>query len=309
MIIVFNFTYNSNCSKESSEEEKMKKTYKKERRSFTKELSDFQKYSDDATLYDDKFSEIVLSTPINGSYKAMEEIIRIITGTRKHVISVKPQFTVVGASLGSDVRFDFLVETDDGDLYDIEIQHYEMKDLGERLIVYNAAITLLPKTPGLGYKNYPSTHVICITDTKAYQNEKDIHRETYGENHEIICVTSHNKYENKEFMDLMHDFSCKNVSDIINPVIRDTLNYFKNEQKGVDIMKKEYDDIVAHAKPKWVEEGRKEGLKEGLKEEREDNIKKTIPVILQLGGTIQDVANIFDTTPEEIQKILDTESN
>lgn len=42
MIIVFNFTYNSNCSKESSEEEKMKKTYKKERRSFTKELSDFQ---------------------------------------------------------------------------------------------------------------------------------------------------------------------------------------------------------------------------------------------------------------------------
>lgn len=66
-------------------------------------------------------------------------------------------------------------------------------------------------------------------------------------------------------------------------------------------MKKEYDDIVAHAKPKLVEEGRKE--------EREDNIKKTIPVILQLGGTIQDVANIFDTTPEEIQKILDVENN
>ena len=193
------------------------------------------------------------------------------------------------------------LETDDGDLYDIEIQHYEMKDLDDRLVVYNAAITLLPKTPGLGYKNYPSTHVICIADTKAYQNEKDIHRETYGENHEIICVTSHNKYENKELMDLMHDFSCKNVSDIINPVIRETLNYFKNEQKGVDIMKKEYDDIVAHAKPKWVEEGRKE--------EREDNIKKTIPVILQLGGTIQDVANIFDTTLEEIQKILDVENN
>lgn len=43
--------------------------------------------------------------------------------------------------------------------------------------------------------------------------------------------------ENKELMDLMHDFSCKNVSDIINPVIRETLNYFKNEQKGVDIVK------------------------------------------------------------------------
>lgn len=66
-------------------------------------------------------------------------------------------------------------------------------------------------------------------------------------------------------------------------------------------MKKEYDDIVAHTKPKWVEEGRKEG--------REDNIRKTMPVVLQLGGTIQDVANIFGTTPEEIQKILDTENN
>ena len=74
-------------------------------------------------------------------------------------------------------------------------------------------------------------------------------------------------------------------------------------------MKKEYDDIVAHAKPKWVEEGRKEGLKEGHEEEREDNIRKTIPVILQLGGTIQDVANIFGITPEEIQKILDTKNN
>ena len=74
-------------------------------------------------------------------------------------------------------------------------------------------------------------------------------------------------------------------------------------------MKKEYDDIVAHAKPKWVEEGRKEGLKEGLKEGREDNIRKTMPVVLQLRGTIQDVANIFDTTPEEIQKILDVENN
>lgn len=70
-------------------------------------------------------------------------------------------------------------------------------------------------------------------------------------------------------------------------------------------MKKEYDDIVAHAKPKWVEEGRKEWYEE----EREDNIKKTIPVILQLGETIQDVANIFDTTPEEIQKVLDAENN
>ena len=35
-------------------------------------------------------------------------------------------------------------------------------------------------------------------------------------------------------------------------------------------MKKEYDDIVAHAKPKWVEEGRKEGRKEGLKEGRQN---------------------------------------
>ena len=75
--------------------------------------------------------------------------------------------------------------------------------------------------------------------------------------------------------------------------------------RKLKIMKKEYDDIVAHAKPKWVEEGRKEGHEE----EREDNIKKTIPVILQLGGTIQDVANIFDTTPEEIQKVLDAENN
>lgn len=66
-------------------------------------------------------------------------------------------------------------------------------------------------------------------------------------------------------------------------------------------MKKEYDDIVAHTKPKWVEEGRKEG--------REDNIRKTMPVVLQLGGTIHDVANIFGTTHEEIQKILDTENN
>lgn len=74
-------------------------------------------------------------------------------------------------------------------------------------------------------------------------------------------------------------------------------------------MKKEYDDIVAHAKPKWVEEGRKEGLKEGHEEEREDNIRKTMPVILQLGGTIQDVANIFGTTHEEIQKILDAEND
>lgn len=70
-------------------------------------------------------------------------------------------------------------------------------------------------------------------------------------------------------------------------------------------MKKEYDDIVAHAKPKWVEECRKKGHKE----ERENNIRKTMPVILQLGGTIQNVANIFDTTPEEIQKILDTKNN
>lgn len=74
-------------------------------------------------------------------------------------------------------------------------------------------------------------------------------------------------------------------------------------------MKKEYDDIVVHAKPKWVEEDRKKGLKEGYEEEREDNIRKTMPVILQLEGTIQDVANIFGTTPEEIQKILDTENN
>lgn len=30
-------------------------------------------------------------------------------------------------------------------------------------------------------------------------------------------------------------------------------------------MKKEYDDIVAHAKPKWVEEAAKKASKKGLK--------------------------------------------
>ena len=73
-------------------------------------------------------------------------------------------------------------------------------------------------------------------------------------------------------------------------------------------MKKASLQIPKH-KANWVEECRKEGLKEGLKEGREDNIRKTMPVVLQLGGTIQDVANIFDTTPEEIQKILDVENN
>lgn len=35
----------------------------------------------------------------------------------------------------------------------------------------------------------------------------------------------------------------------------------------------------------------------------------TTGAVLQLGGTIQDVANIFGTTPEEIQKILDAEND
>jgi predicted transposase/invertase (TIGR01784 family) len=165
---------------------------------------------------------------------------------------------------GRSVKLDILAVDSHNRVFNVEVQRSD-RGAGAKRARYNSALIDANVTePGDQYEDLNETFVIFITENDVMKAGLPIYhidrvvRETgklFEDEEHIIYVNSQIKDETK-LGRLMHDFSCTDAKDMYNKVLADRVRYFKEDERGVEIMCREMEIMRNRAHEEGIEKGR-----------------------------------------------------
>lgn len=199
-------------------------------------------------LLDDDF----MSKVFEDNYECIELLLHIIMG--KPDLKVKEAHTQYGIKnlTGRSVRLDIHAVDTVGKKYNIEVQRAD-RGAGARRARYNSSIidanSLLP---GSDFVDLPEIYIIFITEKDVMGGGLPIYHvdRVVRETGKSFDDGAHIVYVNGEYRGdtplgkLMHDFSCKNPSDMHYKILADRTRYFKEDEKGVAAMCKIMEELI-----------------------------------------------------------------
>ena len=102
----------------------------------------------------------------------------------------------------------------------------------------------------------------------------------------------------------MHDFNCKNVEDIVNPLLAEEVRYLKETEGGRGRMCKLLEEMRAEAAAEAAAKARKEGKAEG---KLEGNHEKAVSMALKMlergRDSIEEISEMTDLALEEVREL------
>lgn len=202
---------------------------------------------------------------------------------------------------GRSVKLDILAVDSHNRVFNVEVQRSD-KGAGAKRARYNSALIDANVTePGDQYEALNETFVIFITENDVMKESLPIYhidrvvRETgkiFKDEAHIIYVNSQIKDETK-LGRLMHDFSCTDAKDMYNKVLADRVRYFKEDERGVEIMCREMEIM------------RNQAHEEGIEKGRIIQLIKQVCVKMQKFSSAEEVANdLVEQDVPLIQKIM-----
>lgn len=202
---------------------------------------------------------------------------------------------------GRSVKLDILAVDSHNREFNVEVQRSD-KGAGAKRARYNSALIDANVTePGDQYEALNETFVIFITENDVMKEGLPIYhidrvvRETgklFKDEAHIIYVNSQIKDETK-LGRLMHDFSCTEAKDMYNKVLADRVRYFKEDERGVEIMCREMEIM------------RNQAHEEGIEKGRIIQLIKQVCVKMQKFSSAEEVANdLVEQDVPLIQKIM-----
>lgn len=202
---------------------------------------------------------------------------------------------------GRSVKLDILAVDSHNRVFNVEVQRSD-RGAGAKRARYNSALIDANVTePGDQYEDLNETFVIFITENDVMKAGLPIYhidrvvRETgklFEDEEHIIYVNSQIKDETK-LGRLMHDFSCTDAKDMYNKVLADRVRYFKEDERGVEIMCREMEIM------------RNQAHEEGIKKGRIMQLIKQVCVKMQKFSSAEEVANdLVEQDVPLIQKIM-----
>ena len=202
---------------------------------------------------------------------------------------------------GRSVKLDILAVDSHNRVFNVEVQRSD-KGAGAKRARYNSALIDANVTePGDQYEALNETFVIFITENDVMKEGLPIYhidrvvRETgklFKDEAHIIYVNSQIKDETK-LGRLMHDFSCTDAKDMYNKVLADRVRYFKEDERGVEIMCREMEIM------------RNQAHEEGIEKGRIIQLIKQVCVKMQKFSSAEEVANdLVEQDVPLIQKIM-----
>ena len=202
---------------------------------------------------------------------------------------------------GRSVKLDILAVDSHNRVFNVEVQRSD-RGAGAKRARYNSALIDANVTePGDQYEDLNETFVIFITENDVMKAGLPIYhidrvvRETgklFEDEEHIIYVNSQIKDETK-LGRLMHDFSCTDAKDMYNKVLADRVRYFKEDERGVEIMCRE------------IEIMRNQAHEEGIEKGRIMQLIKQVCVKMQKFSSAEEVANdLVEQDVPLIQKIM-----
>ena len=202
---------------------------------------------------------------------------------------------------GRSVKLDILAVDSHNRVFNVEVQRSD-RGAGAKRARYNSALIDANVTePGDQYEDLNETFVIFITENDVMKAGLPIYhidrvvRETgklFEDEEHIIYVNSQIKDETK-LGRLMHDFSCTDAKDMYNKVLADRVRYFKEDERGVEIMCREMEIM------------RNQAHEEGIEKGRIMQLIKQVCVKMQKFSSAEEVANdLVEQDVPLIQKIM-----
>ena len=202
---------------------------------------------------------------------------------------------------GRSVKLDILAVDSHNRVFNVEVQRSD-RGAGAKRARYNSALIDANVTePGDQYEDLNETFVIFITENEVMKAGLPIYhidrvvRETgklFEDEEHIIYVNSQIKDETK-LGRLMHDFSCTDAKDMYNKVLADRVRYFKEDERGVEIMCREMEIM------------RNQAHEEGIEKGRIMQLIKQVCVKMQKFSSAEEVANdLVEQDVPLIQKIM-----
>ena len=202
---------------------------------------------------------------------------------------------------GRSVKLDILAVDSHNRVFNVEVQRSD-RGAGAKRARYNSALIDANVTePGDQYEDLNETFVIFITENDVMKAGLPIYhidrvvRETgklFEDEEHIIYVNSQIKDETKVGR-LMHDFSCTDAKDMYNKVLADRVRYFKEDERGVEIMCREMEIM------------RNQAHEEGIEKGRIMQLIKQVCVKMQKFSSAEEVANdLVEQDVPLIQKIM-----
>lgn len=247
-------------------------------------------------LLDDDFM-----TKVFEDISCAELLLRIILNDEGIRVLEAHSQRVIKNLQGRSVKLDILAVDSHNRVFNVEVQRSD-RGAGAKRARYNSALIDANVTePGDQYEDLNETFVIFITENDVMKAGLPIYhidrvvRETgklFEDEEHIIYVNSQIKDETK-LGRLMHDFSCTDAKDMYNKVLADRVRYFKEDERGVEIMCREMEIM------------RNQAHEEGIEKGRIMQLIKQVCVKMQKFSSAEEVANdLVEQDVPLIQKIM-----
>lgn len=202
---------------------------------------------------------------------------------------------------GRSVKLDILAVDSHNRVFNVEVQRSD-RGAGAKRARYNSALIDANVTePGDQYEDLNETFVIFITENDVMKAGLPIYHidRVVRETGKLFEDEEHIKYVNSQIKDetklgrLMHDFSCTDAKDMYNKVLADRVRYFKEDERGVEIMCREMEIM------------RNQAHEEGIEKGRIMQLIKQVCVKMQKFSSAEEVANdLVEQDVPLIQKIM-----
>lgn len=252
-----------------------------------KHQEDLERIKNFRLLDDDFFTKC-----FEGDTECIELVLRIVLNKSDlKVVDVRTQVFVENIKNRS-VRLDVLATDSEGRKFNVEIQRAD-KGAGKRRARYNSSMmdaNLLNK--GEDFDSLPETFVVFITENDVIGKGKALYHvgRCFLDSGEIFDDGSHIIYVNGSYRDetpigkLMHDFSCKNPSEMYYGVLAERTRFFKESKEGIAVMCKAMEDM------------RDQAYKEG-------RISMVIQMLKAGKYDLKDIAALSGMSVEELEKL------
>ena len=246
------------------------------------------------TLMDDTFMTAVFDNNIEFTEHLLKVILEIDDLSVTKVTAQK-----VMSNIGSrNVRLDIFAKDSTGKLYNIEVQRKKEGATIKRARLNSSNIDVSMLNSGDKYDDLMDSYVIFITEHDYFG--KNLPKYTVErivmETGEMVNDGSHILYVNSNHIDdtplgmLMHDFYCKEPSQMKDKVAKENVKFFKEEEKGVTDMCRVMEKLI----------------QEGKKQSEQAAYIKTAKNLLKLGTlTIQQIADSTGLPEETVRGLAD----
>ena len=250
------------------------------------------------TLMDDYMFGAVMQDPVIA--KALLE--HILNKKLRRIEYVEPQRTLKERYASRAVRLDLYIEDEAGNLYNVEIQTTDKRNLPRRMRYYQSIIDLHILSPGADYQSLRPCYVIFICNYDPFGlgrcvytfENRCLEAPGLGFGDDTVKVVVNTRGTQPDISDELREtlryFDSGTVSGAASAALDRAVNHIKNSEER----RREYMVMLA-----WEMEKLEEGLRKGMEKGMEKGMKKGMEKGMEKGRELE--ADLYNAL---VQKLL-----